>query len=98
MNSLEQKHYWSGNSPPFMEAEGSVPFSQDPVTVLCSEPFESSPPPHIAFLVRSITLHLRLRVPSGLFPLDFLTTHFVGIFHVIVQLIIPTIFGEEDKL
>jgi len=50
-----------------MEPEGLFPFSQKPISGLCSEPHESSPHPHVSFNIAS---HPHLVLPSGLFPSD----------------------------
>jgi hypothetical protein len=57
------------------EPEGSSPHSQQPATGPYSEPAESNPPPP-SQSPRSILIpssHLRLGLPSGLFPSGFST-------------------------
>jgi hypothetical protein len=64
----------SGNSQQFKEPEGSSPCSQEPSTGPYPEPDRSSPSYPIS--LRSIIIsstHLRLGLPSGLFPFGFLT-------------------------
>jgi hypothetical protein len=57
-----------------MELEGSLPHSQVPATCPCPEPARSSPypshPPSWIFIIL-LSSHLRLVLPSGLFPLGF---------------------------
>jgi len=57
---------------PFMEPKGSLPCSQEPATGPYREPNESSP--HLPALFPYILyFHLRLGLPSGLFPSGFPT-------------------------
>jgi hypothetical protein len=59
-----------------MEPEGSLPCSQEPSTGPYTEPDQSNPYHTIRSLLRSISLlstHLRLGLPTGLFPSGFLT-------------------------
>jgi hypothetical protein len=59
-----------------MEPEGSLPCSQEPSTGPYPEPDRSSPYHPILSLLRSILIlstHLRLGLPSGLFPPGFPT-------------------------
>ena len=59
-----------------MEPEGSLPHSQVPANSPYPEPARSSPYPHIPTSWRSIltlSSHLRLGLPSGLFPSSFPT-------------------------
>jgi hypothetical protein len=55
----------------FMEAGGSIPCSQEPSTGPYPEPYQSNPLHPILSLLRPILIlsnHLRLGLPSGLFP------------------------------
>ena len=57
-----------------MEPEGSLPHSQVPATCPYPEPVRTSPYPHNPTSWRSILIfssHLRLGLPSGLFPSGF---------------------------
>jgi len=59
-----------------METEGLLPHSQVPATCLHPEPDRSSPCPQHSTAWRSMIIlssHLRLGLPSGLFPSRFLT-------------------------
>ena len=59
-----------------MEPEGSLPHSQASATCPCPGPAQSSPHTHIPPPGRSILIlstHLRLGLPSGLFPSGFPT-------------------------
>ena len=76
--SLEANRFSaSKNSPYFMEPQVSLPHSQVPATCPCPKPDQSSPwpSPHSTswrfFLI--LSSHLRLGIPSGLFPLGFPT-------------------------
>jgi hypothetical protein len=58
------------------EPEGSSLHSQQPATGLCPEPVECNPHPPKPISLRSILIpsfHLRLGLPSGLFPSGFST-------------------------
>ena len=80
---MEQSPSWkanrfsdSQNSMHFIEPEGSLLQSQDPATSPYSEPEQSTPcPPHPTSRIPILILpsHLRLILPSGLFPLGFPT-------------------------
>ena len=65
----------SRNSPLFTEPEVSIPHSQVPAICPCSEPEQSSPCPHSTSWISTLILssHLRLGLPSGLFPSGFPT-------------------------
>jgi hypothetical protein len=52
----------------FMEPEGSLPYSQDPSTGPHPEPDQSSPYHPILRSILILSIHLRLGLPSGLFP------------------------------
>jgi hypothetical protein len=94
----------SRTSQHFMEPEGSLPWSLSWARSI------QSPPPHPIYL-RSILIlstHLRLCLSSGLFPSGFLTNilyalrfspiHATCPAHLILDLIILIILGEEYKL
>jgi hypothetical protein len=49
-----------------MEPEGSIPCSQEPATGPYPETYQSHPIPLRAILI--LSTHLRLALPSGLFP------------------------------
>jgi hypothetical protein len=58
----------------FMEPEGSLPCSQEPSTGPYPEPDQSNPYHPISLRsILIISTHLRLGLPSGLFPSDFPT-------------------------
>jgi hypothetical protein len=63
-----------------MEPEGSLPCSQEPSTDPYPEPDQSSPYYPILSLWSILTLstHLRLGLPSGLFPFGFPTNKTKG--------------------
>ena len=94
-----------------MEPEGSLLHSQMPATYPYPEPYRSSPYPHISLFWRSVLIlsfHLRLGLPSGLFPSGFPTkylytplfspiratcpTHFI-----LLEFNTRTIFGEQYR-
>jgi hypothetical protein len=59
-----------------MEPEGSLPSLQELSTCTYPEPNQSSPQHSMLYLKRSIlmlSIHLRLGLPSGLFPSGFAT-------------------------
>jgi hypothetical protein len=58
-----------------MQSEGSLPYSQEPVTSPCPEPDESSqrPSTHFSWSVLILSSHLRVALPSDLFPSGFPT-------------------------
>jgi hypothetical protein len=95
-----------------MELEGSLPFSQKPSTGPYSEPDRSSPYHPIPSYLRSIlilSIHLRLCLPSGLFPSGFPTDIlYASLFSpiratcpthlILLDLIILIMLGEEYEL
>jgi len=57
-----------------MEPRGSLPHSQEPAICPCPEPDQSSSYPHpTSWILFSITSHLPLGLPSGLFSSEFFT-------------------------
>jgi len=88
--------------------KGSVLCSQKSATGTYSDPDESSPHLHILYKIRFHIIHLRLGLPSGLFPSSFPTKIMYALFislirakcltHFILYLIIVIVFGEEYKL
>ena len=76
-NSMEQSPSWKADRFSarqiflhFMEAEGSLPHSQEPATCPYPESDQSSPWPHPAYWrpILILSSHLRQGLPSGLFP------------------------------
>ena len=91
-----------------MEPDGSLPRTQVPATCLCPEPNQSSPWPSYLFLKIhfNIILHLRVGLPSGLFPSGFPTntlyTHFLSpisatspAYLILLDFITQTLLDEE---
>jgi hypothetical protein len=95
-----------------MEPEGSLRYSQEPSTGPYPEPDRSSPYHSILSKIHFILhTHLRLGLPSGLFPSGFLTNvlyEFEFLFSplraawtghlILLDFIILIILGEEYKL
>jgi hypothetical protein len=73
--SWEASWFWdSKNAMKFMEPEGSLPHIQDPATCPYLDPEPSSPCPSSHFLKIHFNItHLRMSLPSVLFPLGFPT-------------------------
>jgi hypothetical protein len=64
----------SRTSQHFIEPEGSVPCSQEPSTGSCLEPHQSNSYHSISLTsILILSIHLRLGLPSGLFPTGFTT-------------------------
>jgi len=93
-----------------MEPEGSLPHSQVLATCPYHEPHRSSPcTSHFLKSILIFSSHLRLGVPSGLFPSGFFTkTHYTRTpllspvrakcpAHILLDFISRTIFGEEYR-
>ena len=91
-----------------MEPEGSLPLSQVPATCPYPEPARSSPYPNIPLLkiILILSSHLRLGLPSGLFPSDFPTlyTHLLSpirascpTHRILLDFITLTILGEQYR-
>jgi hypothetical protein len=75
-----------------MEPEGSLSCSQEPSTGPYPEPDHANPSHPILSLVRSILMlytHLRLGLPSGLFPSDFPTNILYAFFSPFVLHALP---------
>ena len=93
-----------------MEAESSLPHSQVPATCPYPEPDQSSPCPHPISWKSILILfsHLRLGLPSGLFPSDFPAKPLYMLLHsptraacpahpILLDLITRTILGEQHR-
>ena len=92
-----------------MEPEGSLPHLQVPAPCPCPEPARSSPYPtfHFPKIHLNIIPHLRLRLPSALFPSGFPTKtlythlpspiHATCLAHLILDFITRTLLGEEYR-
>jgi hypothetical protein len=94
----------------FMESEGSIPSSQELSTCSYPEPDKSSP--HHPISLRSILIlctHLRLGLPSSLFPPGFPTNNLYAFFFspiratcpahlILLDLIILIILGEVNLI
>jgi hypothetical protein len=93
-----------------MALEGSLPHLQQPVTCSHPEPDQSTPCPHhtVWKSVLILPFHLRLGLPSGLFPsgipIKTLYTSLLCVLRatcsahlILLDLIIRTIFGEEYR-
>jgi hypothetical protein len=93
-----------------MESEGSLPCSQQSATGPYPEPDESNlyPLSYLFTIHFNIILHLRLVLPSGLFPSGFPTRTSLSIpplsyatclaYLILHDLIILIVFGEDYKL
>jgi hypothetical protein len=92
-----------------MEPEGSLPYSEEPSTGIYPEPHQTSPYHPILKSILTLFTHLRLGLPSGLFPFGFppniLHTFLFSPIRatcpahlILLDLITLIILGEEYKL
>jgi hypothetical protein len=86
-----------------MEPESSLPCSEEPATVSCPEPDESSPHPHTLFLVKVQFYHPPLGLPSDHPPSGFQAVRFYEFLippmrsACSAHLIIIIIFSEDKR-
>lgn len=65
----------------FLEHEGLLPCSQEPITGPCPESDDSNPhPPDFPKIILILSSHLCQGLLSGLFPSDFPSQHFICIY------------------